>query len=471
MKSSGVDMRKGRGRLMEAPGLDPSKPLNEQIATHLRTLILGGGIGAGARLPSQRMLARDLKVSRNTVLSVLGQLRSEGLLETRRGAGTYVAPEPTPHKVSRPPGARPADETPPILPLDVGGPALDLFPMAEWSKLQARRWRSLAPETLGEGDPAGWMPLRVAIAQRVAALRGVVCDPEQVIIVPSVQVAVDLAARTLASRGDVCWVEDPGYWRTSDALRMAGVTPAPSSVDEQGFDIARARTNIAARLAAVTPARQFPTGVVLSETRRAALIAWARKEDGWILEDDYESDFCFEGRAPAALAAAAPDRVVYMSTFSPILFPAIRITFLVAPAAQVDRFTAMRERTDRMMNTPLQMVLLDFMESGKLAAHVRRSREVYAERREVLVKLLKAKIDCDLRVPATGLHVVSLLDGVGSDIALRDAASQRGVVVSPLSAHAVLPTRAGLFLGFAPYSSEQIKRAVDGLAAAQASLR
>jgi GntR family transcriptional regulator/MocR family aminotransferase len=459
-------MKKGRGRLIEAPGLDPDRPLNEQIAAHLRGLIQTGAIAPGARLPGQRMLAADLKVSRNTVLSVLAQLTSEGLVETRLGSGTYVAEGIAPQKRLAPA----PEETDTLLPLNVGA-AVDLFPMAAWSKLQAKRWRKLPPTALGEGDAAGWHGLRALIAQRLGALRGVDCEARQVVIVPSAQVAVELAARALAAPNEVAWVEDPGYWRGRDAVKNAGLRPAPCSVDGEGFDVTRARAQVGARLAVVTPARQFPTGVAMSAVRRAALIAWARGSEGWIVEDDYESEFCFDGRPPRALAAEAPERVVYVSSFSPVLFPAMRVAYLVAPAAVADKFVALRARSDRMMNTPLQIVLQDFMEGGGLAAHVRACREIYAERRAVLLAALQARLDAEIRAPAIGLHLVALLRDGESDLALQSAATNLGVVTSALSAHALLPTQPGLFLGFAAYKPSEIERAVERLAAAQASVR
>ncbi|GAM99325.1 aspartate aminotransferase [alpha proteobacterium U9-1i] len=458
-------MKKGRGRLISAPAIEPGRALNEQITAHMRGLIQTGAIASGTRLPSQRLLARDLRVSRNTVLSVIERLTSEGLIESRRGSGTYVAARTnTPVAPPKFVDASPA----PLAPFDVGAPALDLFPVDVWSKLHARRWQRLPHAVLGEGEPGGWRGLRAVIAQRVAALRGIACDPEQVLIVPSSQIAVELAARCLAQPGETAWVEDPGYWRTRDALRGAGLKVSPVSVDAQGFDVARARSTIQARIAAVTPLRHFPTGVVLPTQRRKDLIAWARAEEGWIIEDDFEADFCFDGVTPTALAAEAPDRVVYTFTFSPIMFPALRIAFLISPPSMVDRFIRARQRSDRMMSTPAEMVLQDFMMEGHLAAHVRACRAVYAERRAFLAEALRRRLGdrIDVSLPPVGLHLIAWLKDGGSDRQIKAAAAAAGVVVSAISDHALLPAKPGLFLGFAGYANAQLEDAVERLGAA-----
>jgi GntR family transcriptional regulator/MocR family aminotransferase len=217
----------------------------------------------------------------------------------------------------------------------------------------------------------------------------------------------------------------------------------------------------------VTPARQFPTGVPLSRPRRQELLDWARREQGWVIEDDFESDFCFAGRLPAALASEAEggERVAYMSTFATTMFPALRVAYLIAPDALIDRILAARAASDRTMSVPLQMVLQDFMEQGHLAAHVRACRDVYAERRATLVDALQGAFgrECEIAAPEVGLHALLWLKENQSDRALRDAARAQNVIVSPIADHAILPARPGLFLGFAPFTPASIRRAVEGL--------
>ncbi len=444
------------------------RPIHERVASHIRKLINDGAISPGARLPAQRMLAKDWSVSRNTVTTAFQQLVSEGVLEARVGSGTYVSAEAislatTPRKRRR------TVPSPRYLPLDVGAPDIEMFPLETWNRTQAQCWRRMTRSALQEGHPAGWPDLREIIADRVGAMRGLSCEPEQVFVTSSSQAAVALATSVLTKPGDVGWMEDPGYWRTRDAMSSAGVAVLPVPLDEEGFNLAAARRGGPARVVSLTTCAQFPTGVTMSSNRRAAMLAWASEEGSWIIEDDFESDFYFDGPPPLPLAAdALNDRVVYVGTFNNILFPALRVAFLVAPKSQIDAFLAAPEAAMRASSTSTQIVLHAFMDQGHLAAHIRNCREVFADRRSILIENLAAELGSrwTVHVPKMGLLVQAWLPADGDDLALKETARNHGVIVSAMRGHAQLPTRPGLFLGFAAHSNAAIRKAVRGLARA-----
>ncbi|MGE0046229.1 MAG: PLP-dependent aminotransferase family protein, partial [Hyphomonadaceae bacterium] len=265
-------MLKGRGRLFNLPEGGFVGPVNEAVAAHLRRLILSGAITPRARLPSQRIMAQDFRVSRNTIVAALAQLTSEGLLEARVGAGTYVvASPPRARAYDNEPGAR-APARKGALPLEAGMPDVSLFPFELWRKALDLSARGVAQASYLESSGGGWAPLRDLIAARVAAMRGVACSGDQVIVTASSQAAIELAARALAAPGDAAWMEDPGYHRARDALKNAGLAVTPVPVDEDGFDVVEAERRARAKIAYVTACAQMPTGAAMSERRRAALM-------------------------------------------------------------------------------------------------------------------------------------------------------------------------------------------------------
>ncbi len=458
-------MRKGRGRLISLVDTGGDEPIHERVATHIRKLIVEGAIDAGARLPAQRMLARDWGVSRNTVTAALHQLASEGLLEAQVGSGTYVtvgaARLARVRRRARLPLARR------LLPLEVGIPDVELFPMERWARVQAHCWRHMSRPALQEGHHAGWPPLREIIADRVSATRGVSCSPDQVFITPSAQASAGLAATVLAVKGETAWIEDPGYFRTREALSAAGLTVKPIPVDEEGFDLGAARRGDDARIACVTPGAQFPTGVTMSATRRSSLLDWAKEAGGWIIEDDFEAEFHFGVRpAPPLAAASGGNRVVYVGTFNNILFPALRIAFLIAPESEADRFLASDHIALRAANVPNQVVLHAFMDQGHLASHLRTCRDLFEERRSILLESLRSEFDTEWRIsaPRMGLLVQAWMPSGSDDVALKRAVGDQGIVVSAMRAHAIGGCQPGLFLGFSGHRPEQIRKAVRVIA-------
>jgi GntR family transcriptional regulator/MocR family aminotransferase len=480
-----------------------SVPLYRQLYDALRDAILSGRLRPGSRLPSTRALADDLGASRNTVLAAFGQLLAEGYLEGRVGAGTTVArtlpetllrarPEA---EGSKQPGRRPrlsrrgaqllgtrggvATAAIAAQPFRPGLPGLDAFPFDLWTRLVARRWRRVPRQLLDYGDPAGYAPLREAIATYLGEARAVRCEASQVIVVTGAQQAVDLAARILLDPGDTAWVEDPGYQGARGALVAAGIRLAPVPVDAEGLDVRRgARTAPGARLVYVTPSHQYPLGVTMSLNRRLALLEWASASGAWILEDDYDSEYRYAGRPLAALQGLdAAGRVIYAGTFSKVLFPALRLGYLVVPPELVDAFIAARALADRHSPSVTQAALADFIDGGHFARHVRRTRALYAERQAVLVRAARRTLGGLLEVaPAeAGMHLMGWLPAGVDDRAAARAALARAVDVPPLSAYRARPTRladrGGLMLGYAAYPPREIDEACGRLALALESVR
>lgn len=484
--------------------LDPEDPvpLYRQIYHGIRRAVLEGRLTAGARLPSTRSLAAELDVARNTVMTAYRQLVAEGFLESRVGAGTRVARELRPELV----GARddPSDRGAPrgrrwlpdradrwttlelrsgrtepgdrAIPFDLGVPALDLFPQRLWARLAGRHWRNVEPEGLTYGDPMGDPRLRRAIAGYLGPARGVVCDPEQVLIVSGSQQALALAARVLTEPGAPVWVEEPGYWGARYPLEAAGARVVPVPVDEEGLDVSAGRQLASdGRLVSVTPSHHFPLGMTLSLRRRLALLRWASRSGAWIVEDDYDSEYRYAGRPLMALQGLDTDRrVLYIGTFSKTLAPALRLGYLVLPPDLVDPFRAARSLIDQHPPAVPQAVLADFLEEGHFVRHVRRMREVYQERRNVFLEAVDRELSDLLEIAPsdTGLHLAGWLREGLDDRAAWRAALEARVRTLPLSAfYAGVPPRPGLVFGYASSAPETIRKAVRRLAGALRSCR
>lgn len=486
--------------LLAAP-LDPGSatPLYRQLYDALRHAILVGRFAPGARLPATRALAGELGISRNTVAQAFDQLFAEGYLEGRVGSGTYVSralPDELLQADAAPaaviPRHEPFEEGPRALsrrgretwglqmyaphdllrgirPFVTGVPALDAFPMETWTRLAARCWRGLPTTDLGYGDPAGYGPLRKAIAARLRDARAVRCEPEQVIIVGGTQQAIDIIAHTLINPGDTVCIEDPCYLGASAGLTKAGARLAPIAVDNEGLRVADARAlPVQPRLVFVAPSYQYPTGATMSLARRLALLDWARRSGVWVIEDDYDCEFRYTGRPLASLQSLDTDRrVIYVGTFSKSLLPALRLGFLVAPADLVDAFVAARAVSDRHLNTLEQAVLADFISEGHFDQHLRRMRTLYAERQAALIEAaehLWAGL-IEIQPGHAGLHVVGRLEpGIDGKRIARQA-DAAGVTSVPLSAFAVRPlSRDGLALGYAAYTPRELRKAAAKLA-------
>jgi len=467
-------------------------PVSRQIYQAIREAILSGQLGSGVRLPSSRALAAELGVSRTTTLYAYERLRDEGYLEGRVGAGTTVAflrvpraPSVAPDTAGTRPrlstqgarlagirwwtrGAETAEARPRAFP--VGQPALDAFPTELWTRLLVRRSRRSSHALLNYQSPAGYRPLREAIAGYVGLARGVRCTPDQVIVVSGAQAALSLTARLLLDQGDDAWVEDPGYYGARGAIVSAGATPVPVPVDREGLDVDAGRRRApGARLVYVTPSHQFPLGVVMSLPRRLALLEHARDAGTYIVEDDYDSEYRHVGDPlPSLQGLDSAGRVIYVGSFSKVLFPALRIGFVVVPEHLVDAFVSGHRFAAVHAPVLEQATLADFIAEGHFARHVRRMRALYAHRAATLASAVHAELDGVLSVapPTAGLHLIGWLPPETDDTAAAIRASRHGVEVQPVSAHALEPyERPGLLLGYAATPEAEIVAGVRRLAA------
>ncbi|HKE59472.1 MAG TPA: PLP-dependent aminotransferase family protein [Pyrinomonadaceae bacterium] len=475
-----------------------STPLYYQVYQRLRSAILFGQLSPGTRLPSTRQMANDLGVSRNTLLSAFDQLTAEGYVEGKVGAGTFVSPtlpedllearlkpKPVQHieMDHRPLSERgrviartamtvsgPVGKARPFIP---GTPALDQFPMSLWSRLLMRHWRDESRDLLNYGPAAGYGPLREAIAAYLGPSRGVQCNPDQIVIVSGTQQALDLAARVLIDSGDSVLVEEYCYSAAQAALVGAGATLVPVPVDDAGLDIsAIATTHSSARVAYVTPSHQYPLGVTMSLSRRLALLDWANRASAWILEDDYDSEYRYVARPLAALQGLDKSgRVIYIGTFSKVLFPSLRIGYVVVPPDLVEAFVTARAAAGWCCPTIDQAVLADFIGEGHFTRHIRRMRSIHAERQATLLETLQREAGDLLGIARTdaGIHVRALLPDHLDDKEVAAEALAQGVVAYPLSAFYLgqpNQARSGLVLGYGAYNVRQIREAARKLAVA-----
>ncbi len=479
--------------------VDPTRAATRyaQLYNALRDAILSGRMVPGARLPSTRDLCHTLGVSRNTVTAAFEQLVAEGYLESRVGDGTYVSPALPDELLHVPTDRLPARHMVDELPLrlstrfhtlvntPMGGstdedaprafrtgiPALDAFPYAIWSRLVARRWRNPTPALLAYGDAAGYLPLRQAIADYLGAARGVHCTVDQVLITAGSQHALDLITQVLLDPGDPVWIEDPGYRGARAALLGVGANLVPVPVDEEGLSVADGIKSAAnARMAYVTPSHQYPTGVTMSVARRLALIEWAHRGDGWILEDDYDSEYRYQGRPLAALQGldtqARQRRVLYTGTFSKVLFPGLRLGYVVTPSQLTGAFIQALHLAHRYLSVMDQAVLADFIIAGHFARHIRRMRALYATRQAVLIDAIRHELAAWLTVDATpaGLHLVGWLKEGLDDRVVAEAAAAQGLEVAPISSYTLLPDgRHGLVLGYAMLNEAEIVAGIQTL--------
>lgn len=472
-------------------------PLYRQLYDSLRKAILTGQLAPGTRLQSSREISKELGVSRNTVVNAFEQLLAEGYLEGQVGSGTYVSralPEELLNVkvMTRRAGAASGGKDPglsergkvfadcaqsvPRAPERVrafqsGVPALDAFPFETWAKLAARHWRRPANSLLSYGEPQGHAPLRRAIASYLGVARAVRCTPEQVIVVDGAQMAFDLIARVLLDPGDTAWMEEPGYPGVRAALLTSGARLVYVPVDGEGLDIAAgAKLDPNARLIYVTPSHQFPLGMTMSLPRRLALLEWASRAGAWVMEDDFDSEYRYEGRPIASLQGLDTDgRVVYIGTFSKFLFPSLRLGYIVAPPALVDALIAARAMAGRHSPSVEQAILTDFIEEGHLGRHIRRMRLLYAERQQIMLDALKKECGDLLEVEASaaGIQLSAWLPGGVDDRAVSREAAARGVEARPMSVfYAGEPPRGGLELGYAAFDRGELRKGAAALAAA-----
>ena len=478
-------------------------PLYQQVYANLRSSILSGDLKAGMKLPSTRALAEELNVSRNTILNAYRQLIAEGYIESVEGSGTYVA-QIAPDRLLAPqvkeastdagaPGplkprfsdhamlqlAAPQMSQLAPSPIEVsrrpfrfGIPTLEDFPYKLWTRLVVRQARQLPISAFTYQHAAGYLPLRKAIAAHAIASRGVHCTPEQIIIVPGAQGGLDLVTRLLINAGDQVWMEDPGYLKARGAFLGSGAKIIPVPVDQEGI-VVEAGIDRApqAHLAYLTPSHQFPVGVTLSLARRIALLDWAKRANAYLIEDDYDSEYHYTERPlPALQGLDEAGRVIYIGTFSKVLFPALRLGYLILPPSLVNAFQIVRNLIDTHPPILEQAVLTDFIVDGHLARHLRRMRKLYAERRDALLDAAR-ELPLEIRSAEAGMHCVGWLPVGMDDRSLVRSAASHGIDLVPVANFSMEPMeRKGILLGYSEYTVEQIQDGVRHLAEAMGSL-
>ncbi len=464
-----------------------------QLYQQLRQAIIGRRLPAGTRLPATRILAQELGCSRNTVLGAFEQLVAEGYLEGRTGSGTYVA-DMLPEDVMLPDGSWPAPQKnscelglsrrgraltlampaqrEPYKAFAPSLPDVSLFPFETWERV-SRIWRRPPQALLTQSDPCGYLPLRETICTYLRTARMIECRPEDVIITTGAQNGVDMAARLLLDPQDPVWVEDPTYPGLRAALSANDTIVVPVPVDGEGLSVA---AGVAAgptpRMIAVAPSHQYPLGVTMSLPRRLELLAFAAEVESWIIEDDYDHEFRYSGRSPAALRSLdGGERVIYVGTFSKVLFPSLRLGYLVVPPRIADHFALARAGLDLQPPILPQPIVDTFIREGFFSAHVRRMRSIYRNRQAALVEAAEKHLShvLTVRPDNAGIHLLGHLtpeikERLGDDEASRRAASCR-IIAPPLSNfYADRRNGGALVLGYAAVDEKAIVAATQSLA-------
>jgi GntR family transcriptional regulator / MocR family aminotransferase len=482
------------------------RALHVQIYEAIRHAILDGKLRAGVRLPSTRTFASDLGIGRNTVIAAYEQLSDEGFLDCLTGSGTRVSalPElpPTGRNTddggtigekkgqaidkSNPPRARrgasrrgltlsgaprhlPTYENPTFAP---GLPAIQEFPLTQWARIVGRCARHFSPQHYDYSHMAGMPDFRRAVVQHLGTARGVVAEPDQIIVLTSAQAALDLLTRMTLDPGDVAWIEDPGYLGARAALIGAGASIVGVPLDDEGLDVAagQLQSEKPPKLIYVTPSHQCPTGATMSLSRRFELLEFARRSGAWIIEDDYDSEFRYRGNPIASLQGL--DRsgcVIYMGTFSKTMFPGLRIGYLVAPPDLARKLEVSLSHTGQAVPKLLQAAVSEFIREGYFAEHVRRMRRLYEERQRIFVSELRLQLSDRLSVQPsdTGIQLIAYLRDCIDDRQISTTAKRFNIVAPPTSRFFLNPqSKPGLFLGYAATAEERIARGVRELARA-----
>ncbi len=457
-----------RRRAVDLPiALDPAHgAASDQVRSALRTAIIDGLLAPGLKLPSSRALAEQLRVRRNAVVAAYEHLLSDGLVEARQGSGTFVAGAlPSPRQTAAASGASisPAEARP----FQLGKTHVDPRLLQQLGSALRRHVTGARMESLGYGDARGSQHLRVQIANHLAVARGMRCDPASIVVVSGTQHAIRLCLDALLSRGDEIWMENPGYHAAHVTLRAAGMRIVPVDVDAEGLQVTHGLSKApAARAAYVTPSHQFPTGVTMSMPRRVALLEWAQAAGAWIIEDDYDSEFRFSGPPLTALAGIGSDRVIYIGTFTKILFAGLRLAYLVLPPGLVERVVGARAALDRFPSPFVQDAVADLMAGGMLPAHLRRMRLRYREARDAVATALVQHAGKALKivVPEQGLHLVAYLDRRLTTEHARRIRAAAGIEARLLSEGRLTPGgREGFIVGYSGYELDELRDAAQRL--------
>jgi GntR family transcriptional regulator/MocR family aminotransferase len=453
-------------------------PNHRRVYETIRRAITEQVLPSGSRLPSTRSLAEDLNVSRNTILAAFDQLLDEGYVAAKTGSGTYVVYKQTDDftknsraishfktegEITLSKRGLAASDSPDnheVQPFTPGDDDYSRFPFTLWRRLLNRHWRTLDPALLDSSHDGGYWPLRQSIADYLRVSRAVNLTVDQVLITSGTQQSIDLCARLLTDHNDCAWVENPCYWAARRVLEVNGLQLRPVSVDNEGMAPSIEDFRVKPRLIYTTPSHQYPKGMVMSYGRRRLLLDYAQNSGSWIIEDDYDSEFRFEGRPISSLQGMDQHgRVLYLGTFSKVMYPGIRLGYMVIPPQLVDAFKNGLYELQRPGQVMIQAALADFIEEGHFASHIRRLRLTYAERRRLLQDALApiANVGARLSPVDSGLHLVVEFDAKIDDVKVAEMAAQKGLRVYPLSNYCVGEKHEkGLIIGYAYAATENI---------------
>ena len=468
-------------------------PNHRRVYEAIRRAITEQVLPSGARLPSTRELASDLNLSRNTILAAFDQLLDEGYVAAKTGSGTFVCYKQTEllfkqtenisnriYASNIPRNMQTTDENSglskrglaasdspnnhlnnhEVQPFTPGEDDYSRFPITLWRRLLNRQWRALNPQLLDSSHDGGYLPLRQAIADYLRVSRAVNLSVDQVLITSGTQQSIDLCARLLTDHNDCAWVENPCYWAARRVLEVNGLQLRPIAVDNEGMAPSTEDFRVKPRLIYTTPSHQYPKGMVMSYGRRRLLLDYAENSNAWIIEDDYDSEFRFEGRPISSLQGMDQHgRVLYLGTFSKVMYPGIRLGYMVIPPQLVAAFKNGLYELQRPGQVMIQAALADFIEEGHFASHIRRLKQTYAERRRLLQAALApvSKAGARLAMVDSGLHLVVEFDANIDDVQVAELAAQQGLRVYPLSNYCMGEQREkGLIIGYAYAATESI---------------
>lgn len=472
----------------------PSRmPNHRRVYETIRRAITEQVLPSGSRLPSTRSLAEDLSVSRNTVLAAFDQLLDEGYVTAKTGSGTFVCykqtellfnqrenstngihatlPQNMDGNIGLSKRGQAASESitdHEVQPFAPGEDDYSRFPISLWRRLLNRHWRALNPALLDSSHEGGYLPLRQAIADYLRVSRAVNLTVDQVLITSGTQQSIDLCARLLTDAGDCAWVENPCYWAARRVLEVNGLNLHPVPVDNEGMSPRTQDFRVKPRLIYTTPSHQYPKGMVMSYGRRHLLLDYAQNCKAWIIEDDYDSEFRFEGRPISSLQGMDEHgRVLYLGTFSKVMYPGIRLGYMVIPPQLVASFKSGLYELQRPGQVMIQAALADFIEEGHFASHIRRLKQTYGERRRLLQAALApiASVGARLSLVDSGLHLVVQFDDNIDDVTVAALAAESGLRVYPLSSYCIgEATEKGLIIGYAYAATERVKHYGEVLA-------
>ncbi|MFT5341187.1 MAG: GntR family transcriptional regulator/MocR family aminotransferase [Paracoccaceae bacterium] len=483
-------MKRKAGALLSSIQLDRKsrKTISVQLYMALRDILLSGGLKPGDRLPASRTMALETGVSRTTVIDAIDRLISEGMRTSRVGAGTFVSDTLISQKpASNSAGIDPDPANAPRLSYSISHasgrfaprtrlpyqskafvsalPALDAFPLAQWSRISSRHLRGARDDIMGYGPPQGHLGLRQAIATHLAAARGITCKAEQIFVTTGAQQAFSLIGQLFLDGGDRVWFENPGAKGARNAFVATGAELVPVSVDTEGICVAEALEMAPHfRLAFVTPSHQQPLGHVMSLARRLDLLQAAANAKALIVEDDYDGEFYFGNQPqPALTSIDTHGRVIYVGTFSKTLFPSLRLGFILAPERMVETFDQVFSSWVSGPPTSTQAIVADFMDEGHFSTHIRMMRRLYKARYDALMSAARG-LPATIRIQETGggFHTPAYLDDRVDEQELVAQAKAKNITVAPLSQYCLAPiSQKGLVFGFGSTLPEDIKKGID----------